>query len=67
MTWLPLSREGKFHRMRDGMIYYDPTEYYTEPMFITAGKQIALCSEVRVSKVPSRVPTEFPAAFLADL
>ena len=41
MTWLPLSREGKFHRMRDGMIYYDPTEYYTEPMFITAGKQIA--------------------------
>ncbi|KAG1654663.1 hypothetical protein FOA52_003820 [Chlamydomonas sp. UWO 241] len=36
MTWLPLSREGKFHRMRDGMLYNDPKEYYDGPKFITA-------------------------------
>eukprot|EP00798_Chlamydomonas_sp_ICE-L_P021186 gene21186-28086_t len=39
MTWLPLCKEGKFHRMRDGMLYHDPPEYYTEPMFITAGSE----------------------------
>ena len=37
MTWLPLSREGKFHRMRDGMLYHDKPEYYNQPLFITAG------------------------------
>ena len=38
MTWLPLSKEGKFHRMRDGMLYHDAPEYYTEPFFLTAGE-----------------------------
>eukprot|EP00955_Chlamydomonas_euryale_P047587 353724-Chlamydomonas_euryale.AAC.4 len=37
MTWLPLSREGKFQRMRDGMLYNDPTEYYNGPKFLAAG------------------------------
>ncbi len=37
MTWLPLSKEGKFHRMRDGMLYNDAPEYYSGPMYITAG------------------------------
>ncbi len=23
LTWVPLSKEGKFHRMRDGMLYND--------------------------------------------
>ncbi|KAJ9511474.1 hypothetical protein QJQ45_029860 [Haematococcus lacustris] len=36
LTWVPLSREGKFHRMRDGMLYNDEPEYYSGPQFITA-------------------------------
>ncbi len=36
MTWLPLSKEGKFHRMRDGMLYHEKPEYYEEPHFLTA-------------------------------
>ncbi len=28
MTWLPLSKEGKFHRMRDGMLYTFPVLKY---------------------------------------
>jgi len=36
LTWVPLSREGKFHRMRDGMLYNDEPEYYNGPLFITA-------------------------------
>ncbi|GIL87771.1 hypothetical protein Vretimale_13060 [Volvox reticuliferus] len=31
MTWVPLSKEGKFHRFRDGMLYDDPPEYYDAP------------------------------------
>ncbi|GFR46128.1 hypothetical protein Agub_g7646 [Astrephomene gubernaculifera] len=31
MTWVPLSKEGKFHRFRDGMLYDDPPEYYDSP------------------------------------
>ena len=38
MTWLPLSREGKFHRMRDGMLYHDAPEYYSGPKFLAAGR-----------------------------
>ncbi|KAG2487324.1 hypothetical protein HYH03_014041 [Edaphochlamys debaryana] len=38
MTWVPLSKEGKFHRFRDGMLYDDPPEYYDTPAtrYITA-------------------------------
>ena len=36
MTWLPLSKEGKFHRMRDGMLYHEKPEYFNDPLFITA-------------------------------
>ena len=39
MTWLPLSKEGKFHRMRDGMLYNDAPEYYSGPLFLTAGER----------------------------
>ncbi|KAG2422501.1 hypothetical protein HXX76_015970 [Chlamydomonas incerta] len=31
MTWVPLSKEGKFHRFRDGMLYDDPPDYYDAP------------------------------------
>ncbi|KXZ42178.1 hypothetical protein GPECTOR_190g297 [Gonium pectorale] len=38
MTWVPLSKEGKFHRFRDGMLYDDPPTYYDAPglRFLTA-------------------------------
>lgn len=36
MTWLPLSKEGKFHRMRDGMLYHEKESYFNDPLFITA-------------------------------
>ena len=29
LTWVPLSVEGKFQRMRDGGFWHDPPEYYT--------------------------------------
>ena len=42
MTWLPLSREGKFHRMRDGMLYHDAPEYYSGPKFLAAGRAVTV-------------------------
>jgi hypothetical protein len=37
-----MRREGKFSRMRDGMLYNDPDEYYAGPPegFITADIEV---------------------------